>query len=802
MLYGNRNNKHDVFIFSLIIILICAIAVITYINRNGFYPWGSDTFGHLFKGQLLFDTLKNNNLFLNYSETWYNGFQPFRYWAPLPYYILAILNFISDNIIFTFNLLIFLVFIVGAVGWLLYGYYLNRIWISLIIGLLWFFVPNNLRILFSEGNVPYVIINTLLPYIFLFLHKALKENNIKNYIVLSLLLALSTLVHAMLCAMISISIFFYLVFDFILNKDFRKNFIVLTYCFLGILLASFWLYSSTQGGLLSLDKNAVSSVMESQLYNMSVSLNPFLRLQDKEIYYFGLSFTLLAIFGILFKNKKEKTGVYVALLILLGTSKFAFPFLTVFPLNQFLWMNRFTSIAMAFILSSFLTYSYLRKELIIFWIIILSLDCFISAKVLTSSRTFPSDIAKELDIGLRVVSQRIALLDNSTFGSFPSYYLKYNSINKKGSQVYGWSWQGAGTSKNIVMLNTSLEKNYFNYLFDRSLELGADTLIIKKSFINDFEKLYTSAEIIGYKVVEENKYTITFKYPVDFSFGTSNEYHGIAIGKYAGNITYIFPKLYLGNSEYLDDYSFEKLQNEKLIFLSGYKYKDKNKAEDLLLKLSRNNIKVILDIAGAEKNTLFDVIPQEIIVNSRFEEFSYKSKQLTLTQFPQNLSSWKTNFINVTRDKSNYAVINNKLINYLLKKDNDNLTFLALNLPYYSFLTKDENAISILEDLFDMKAFEIPRRNIVRTHIDLKEKNLFISCEKSNTIVPIALIDGFKNVYGDFKNFNNLILTNSKDLSFKIIYPYFYIGIIMSVIAVIFLVALSLLINSEDKKNE
>lgn len=799
MLYENRNKKIDSIIISLIIIFVCGFFTITYINKNGFYPLGKNTFEHLFKAEILYNAIKEKKFFLNYSEVWYNGFQPFRYTPPLTYYFLAFLNFFSDNIIFTYNAVIFLVFIIGAIGWLINGIYINNIWISLIIGILWFFVPNNLRVIFLEGNIPNLLVNTILPYILLFLHKALKESKVSNFIILSILLTITTLISTTSSLTILISFFVFLLAESILNKTFFKNLIILLYSVLGILMASFWLYPAFKGKLLLRD--GADMVVENQLFKISSSLNPLLRLKDKEVFYFGLSFLLLALFGILFKNKEDKSGFYVGGVLFLGISNVVLSFLKIININEQLLITSLTSIAIVFILYSFLNYICLRKVLIIFWILILATDCFISAKGLISSVTFPDDIAKELDKGLLVASERIALLDNKTFGSFPSYYLKFNPIDNKIMQVYGWDKESEDNNKNIIRLNNALERNYFNYLFDRSLELGADTLIIKKSLIENFQRLNIVAKEIGYQIVDEGKETITLKLPIDYSFGTSNEYKGIAIGKYAESITYIFPSLYLGDSEFIDDYKLEDLKSQRVVFFSGYKYRNKNKAEELLLNLSRSNVRVVVDTIGIKESTLFDIIPQEIVVKDSFKEFYYKNENISLNQFPREESQWKTNFFNVSDDE-NYAVIDSKVISYILKKDNENLSFLALNIPYYSYLTKEENCIEILEDLMGLKAFETPKRTINKVNTRYKENNIFIDSGNKNTILPIAYNDYLIKNIGEFETVNDLVVMHENSGVLKIIYPGISEGVIISIVSIIVLATLSSILVVKGKRNE
>lgn len=80
-------------ISAITLLLFATYLLLLYVNRNGQAPWGSDAFGHLFKADLLYNSIKNGDYFPLYTKLWYNGIQPFRYWAPLPYYFVACLSF-------------------------------------------------------------------------------------------------------------------------------------------------------------------------------------------------------------------------------------------------------------------------------------------------------------------------------------------------------------------------------------------------------------------------------------------------------------------------------------------------------------------------------------------------------------------------------------------------------------------------------------------------------------------------------------------------------------------------------------
>lgn len=148
------------------IIIIGAFLLLAYITRFGNYPWGSDTFGHLFKAHLLYQNVISGNYYPLYTELWYNGIQPFRYWAPLPYYILLIFELISKgDTLLAYNMFIFFAFVFGAMFWIVWGYRTSNSRLIMPLALLWFFMPDNLRVMFSEGNLPRVVVTIIFPYL-------------------------------------------------------------------------------------------------------------------------------------------------------------------------------------------------------------------------------------------------------------------------------------------------------------------------------------------------------------------------------------------------------------------------------------------------------------------------------------------------------------------------------------------------------------------------------------------------------------------------------------------------------------
>lgn len=786
-----RRKRVGLFLFQFSLLVACALLMSWYVNRFGRYPWGSDTYGHLYKANLLYEEFQKGNWYVNYSAEWYNGFQPFRFWAPLSYYILAVLRMFTTDMAGAYQLFFIFLFIVGGLGWLAWGVYTKRQWLAFFIAILWFFVPENLRILFAEGNVPFCTITSILPFLFLIFYRAVREKRIHLYITLSILMAIITLIHPMLTAMIGISFFLFCFIDSIINKEMIHKFIVLIYAALGICLAGFWLFPALNGGIIGMDRDANLEVMALHSYPLTVSLDPFLRFNDIEMYYFGLSFALLALFGLFFGSKKQVTGFSAALLIMIGTTTLALPLLKNIPFSQVLWMRRFTAMAMVMILFSFLLWRNLRKSLMWMFILLLAVDSAASFYTVGFNREFPKGQAEDLDVAISAASQRIAMLDNSEYGSFPSYYLSdHGKQNKVKDQVFGWAWQGATTAQNLVQINTALEHEYYDILFDRTLEAGADTFVLKKNFVKHPEEMKEAAKQVGYELIKETPSNYIYKYPIKGNFGTKVQYDGIAIGKYAPNITYMFPQLLIGDKMNIDDYTFSELKNYKVVYISGLAYKDKKAAEQLVKKLADSNIRVVIDTAGMTESFL-NVNVQPISLQDEYGELYYKDKKIETKPFPKKSSDWRTNVISNTNHSESQLYVNKQILNYISTSKNDNLIFMSLNIPYYTFLTKNEDTLKVLEDVLQLKAYTLPKREVVPVSLKRNHNEVIVDSEQENVLVPVAAIDAFQTIEGKYEKMNQFMNVKTKHVKVHVGYPYMLQGVVLSVSALCIICSLS-----------
>ena len=196
------------------ILLLAGAGLALYLVLSGYEPSGGDIWGHLYKSQEMYESLKKGNVFPLFSPYWYNGIQLFRYWGPLSYYIMAGLMFLTGgDLLLAYRLLAFVIFVVGGLPWILWGLHENRRVLGTFFGLLWFFMPEHIRIYFTAGNLPQMVTTMLVPYAIWFLWLYVRKKNNCAAVGLFVCMTLMSFTHLMVTAIMGVSAFLYLLID-------------------------------------------------------------------------------------------------------------------------------------------------------------------------------------------------------------------------------------------------------------------------------------------------------------------------------------------------------------------------------------------------------------------------------------------------------------------------------------------------------------------------------------------------------------------------------------------------------------
>lgn len=832
--------KHILALVFLPVFCILTAFIMTILYQNGNYPTGSDTFAHLYKAQVLYEHIKSGDFWPLFDPDWYNGVQMMRFWAPLPVYTIALCIAIGKGSVFN-GYIIFagVVFLAGAFSWLYIGIRKNRVFFCGIIGILWFFIPNNLFAFFSEGNLPRSLSMVFLPLLFYNIYEYLftEDKNIiksddsgkigcndnlrwKNFLGIIVIFSLITLCHSGYAGMIALSVLLFLLIARIARVDRHRARKIVLAILLGYVLTGIWLLPSLVGGITSMDS---SEVMKGFFQNFFISINPLIRLNDLTGYfYIGLSTVIIAIFGILVAKKQAKLGFITAFIIMICTSNTMYQVIVALPGSQFLWMLRFISIAIAMILYSLVQWKTLKKpyQCLVVALIILdiipSLGFFkVDTPTTPKARLEETEKADLMDVARKITTQRIALIDGSTTGSMGEYILTRGTGNEKSiAQVYGAGYQSAATAQNIILLNKAAECGGYTYLFNRSMTMGADSVLIKINFLEnkskDIKVLNKAAEGMNYSEVKRNKDFILFHLNTKYkTFGTKSKYSGIIIGRNAAASCIYDPDMLEGSSENLSDYSYDYLKKFKLVYLAAFKYDDQKKAEEKIVKLADNGVHVVIIGEGipADKSTrtgkFLGVTAHNITFENGYPLLYINKKTYDLMLFPRDEAKWSTTYFTGLEEKTGYLYDDNAKIYFMGHSRNSNITFIGLNLPYHYMKTRDEDTLDILTGAYGDCLNPAPVTKIVPISVTYGNKSITISSPKSDVNTGIAYQDIYRDASGNesssvdgsasgngstFENGSlsqsfNLLVTGQGKTVVSLHYPMLVQGILMSLLA-------------------
>jgi uncharacterized membrane protein len=803
--------KHKFVTAKAVLLLLSITCVFVYLMWHyGYVASGNDAWGHLFKSNLLYENIKEGNVYPLYTSLWYNGVQPFRYWAPLPYYILAFLQWIAGgSITGAYVLFAGVSVFAGAFGWVLFGKAQNRIMLGTVLGLLWFFLPENIRVFFCEGNIPRMVTAIIIPYcvyaIWLFF---IKRKNKAMFGIIACMIGI-TLSHVMIAAMVGIATFIFLLFYVLSNKQYKRAVQTLFAMLVSFAISGFWLLPALSGGLVGMDPEASASVMESLTYAFKESLNPMIRINGIiDTFYYGLSIVVISVIGALLAKKGKRAGFFTAIVIVLLTTSEVVPILSKMPLSQLLWMMRFATIAYAFFYWSLLEWTSIRRYFCIFLMGILMLDCIPSLNIERYYTQVAGKADEELELAKSITSQRVAILDLSAYGSYPSWELCVGEGRVDYS--YGWAWQGAATSSNIVMLNTAVEYGKYSYVFDRCLELGNDTVVLPINQVKDSNTkqtdLISAALQSQYELVKKADKAYIFHRTTTKQFGVQTTYQGLAIGKNAELIVLSYPVFEVAKEEYVDAYSLEDLIKYKVLYLSGFQYQDKETAEELLRRAAQAGVRIVIDMSYVPEDpitkraSILGVTAQGVTFNNHYPDLVYKNNVYVMEDFIEENRNWRCTYIEGAKEITGSFDFMNMNLSFAGTNEQENIIFLGLNLLYHGLQTSDSLAYTIMNDVFGLQEDVIPERKIVPITAYYGKNYISIVADSVPVNTTIAYQDTFVSD-NLIENSNNLLVVKDKQTYIEIKYPLFKVGLLATGVGIVLAILLYYWIRKEQDSN-
>lgn len=787
-----------------------ALAFAAILYWNTIYPDSvdTDTFGHLFKSNYLYHSLKEGNWYPIYTEYWYNAMELFRYWPPLSYYVLALLQFCTGgDVLNAFYLFAGVVYLINMMGWLTLGKSENCLLLAFITGNLYFFCPDNIRIFMGEGNTPRIFITALLPYVFYFVWEIVHYEKRKKLIGLACVIWMITLTHYMIAAMTGITIFIFCMVYALMNKKWCGIVFVTVDLVLAYLSAGIFLIPGlTGGGLTSQNSEASIATINQWAQEALKSLNPFYRVRDGYVrnFYFGIAIFIIVLLGIIAANKKTGPGFVTTLLIFVSTTTTASMVVRLLPMSQVFWMQRFVPMAMCIFFFSVLLWKQLKKSVIMIFVMGMLLDSATTAKLLIELRQEPIGELVEQEMSdyllpeaVKLTQNRLGILDNSIWGAIPSWYLSKDMNEDSVPFSFGWAYQGAETIDNIVSINEAAQEGFYEFVFDRLLELGDDTVLVDKSLFmeNNVDGMKQAARLCGYTLIQENdKVWLYHLENAEGTFGVKKKYRNLAIGQHAEAICYIYPEFAYSNRGVLEDYTLEELVQYEKIYLSGFTYRDKATAEKLLLDAAAQGVKIYIDMQHIPLNALLgkaeflNVYAQHVEFTEKFPIMSTNNgSQFKLNFQEAGYPIWNTVYLAGAQNSLKEAYYDKATrLTYVAQNDNPNITFLGFNTIYYYKQNRMPELLIFLNEVFEEEPGRIAESEIVPITVSYEKDKITICTESDEVNTGIAALDCFEVVGNEEKSvYNQLLMVNQGTTVFAVKYSDFAVGMLVSVIGVL-----------------
>lgn len=792
---NGRNIKNLIGIF---VLLSGAFILAGFLYLTKMQPSGGDIWGHLYKSEVMYESIKEGNWYPLFDFKWYNGIQLYRYWPPFSYYLMSGLLWITGGEqLEAYYLLAGVLFFFGGLPWVLWGNMENRRVLGTLFGILWFFMPETVRIYFCAGNLPQMTTTTIVPYIIFFLWLFVRKQRNNAVIGLYIGMCLMSFTHLMVTAIMGLSAFIYLAIDEIRNRDWKRKFQALFVMAAGIMTAGIWVVPSLKGGMVTTEQSG-DSVMSTLIYPLSTSLNPFNRLWgERDTFYFGLSLVILSILGILLAKGHKKAGFIFLLVILVFTTPATYNILSKLPFSQLFWMTRFTPMVYGFFFCSMMEWTLLKKKYCAVAMAVLLLDMAPSFLLPQYSVITPEDTISDIGILREMTTQRAAVIDISSYGSYPAYGIcGDDGVN----YTYGWAWQGAETGDNIVLLNEALESGKYQFLFDRCLELGNDTVLIRKQYVGKNggtkEEMLLAAEQSGYHLAKETAGAYFFKRETPEQFGVVSQYQGIVIGKYANVMTTTYPCFRAGDLKQIDQYTYEELKDYRVIFLTGFTYEDKEKAEALLVRLAKSGVRVVIDSthlpadARTKQETFLGVTNQQVHFENRYPELYYNGQTIHAENFAAEDADFSTGYIAKVDHVLGSFYMGSKELTFLgYNEDNPNIYFMGINLMYHAMETGDQAVLNLLNEILGVSNEQLPERELVPLTIEQEKNRIRIHVEQemdtSKSLFAVNTTIAYQDIFEseqDIGEQNNLLEVYDTDTEITMRYPMFTVGIIVSLL--------------------
>ncbi len=755
-------NKLEVVLYILITIAL-SIGLFFVLKSSDILKNTEEVYIHLGKARYLLTQLKNGVLSPIYMKSWYDGYMMFMHSEPLTYYTLALMGYIfNSDMMLGYAATLSIIFAFTVSGFTFLGRVYDKAFIGFISGILWFTMPEISRHYIITGDIKVLVALAFLPFCFAYIAKYFQNRG--RFMPLKIITSMWLIVLADLSIAIIVFIGFLTIFTIkvFYTKQDRKLIMTVGCVIMSVGLSAGWLYSAYRNG----------SIPEFYTNNNG--------------YYIGATLFVILVGCIFFAYQQLRTYAIAAIIVgLLALYKLPVVVIIMY-------------IAIIFI---FLEWKKCDRKVILALLLIIGMSNVyrLQANVSTKDNSLYVEnekIKTAVEKAGVVTNDNLLYLDIDKEATYPGYYMvdknKDIVFSNKSSMKYNV------ITDNIQMLKYAVYAKRFDYIFDRSLEMGCDTILFNlKGLIitqQDNEKLNISCKKFGYDLVAgsiNEKYLIFHK-DINRKMGNITKYQGIAIGKSSRNVSLIYPYFENGMSDSLDDYSVKRLSKYKKIYLSGFKYKKLKDAEKKVRTLAKKGIDIYVDMDGIPADPLtnrqkfLDVTAQTVSFKENFPEFTYKTRKIVPKKFYKEYSEWNTVYIENVDKVEGYCMAAGRTLPYAGTKM-ERVHFMGLNILYHVIEANDVSIQFIVDDFFNLEEGTSPVRRQKNLNIKYKYDRIEIDSRYGNMIAPISYQRVFRG-NKKIRNVNNMLMVKKGKTVLTFDYKNFYIGVGISIFMIIFMI--------------
>lgn len=765
------------YITSVILSIVIAACVGFFLYVSGLYLHGDAVYAQLYKLDQVAASMREGALFPLYAENWYNGYEIFRYSPPTVYVIIVMISgiFGAD---FHISICIFygIMAFVSMMGFFLFGVKQRKIVAAFFAGTAFLLLPSTFTAVVLEGSLDVVMGLALIPGILYFLYSFILWKNRLAILPFSVMMCLLVLSHYILAIAFGGVLAVYLIFYGMAVKEWKFETAAIGDILLLYVVMGYFLYPALSGGLLTRP--------HSSQWDVELSL--------------GIPILAIAILGLITTDRKRFAGFFLTIIFCVLSFSVMEPVRKLISsptLQRSYWY--LISIT-AVLLFTLLLWDRLRMLFLLIALCVMVGDGIPLILSLQEGEYALQDSEALIDDYLLAdavswTDNRIALMDMATLGAFPQWYFSRQGVDS----MFGWDYENALTMRNQTSLNEAFFDGFYDYMFDRLLLYGNDTAVILKSLLEQgaYENLTAAAGRNGYEVVAENENVIVFKETaVESAYGVITNYENLAIGESAYYISYIYPSFGSGASDCIDDYTIEELSKYHKLYLSGFTYRDKEKAENMLKELSVKGTEVYIDMqhipinAVTGKNEFMGAYAQFV---QFFEDFPVlendNGNQFKLDFQAGRYSVWDTVYVSGCEDVIKETAYEDKShLVYWGQNHDPNVTFMGFNLVYYYLTTHNQDLKRFLDEAMALSSEDLPQPVIAPLQVERDASRIIVRAQDDHVNCNIAGVDALESDRIIAMQ-ENLFVVNQGDTTLRIVHAGHGEGMFLSILGIVIL---------------